>query len=140
MKYLKLFESFDVVMPEETKNIVSEWGLTMDDIEELFLEFSDMGYDIQIMPYSQLSMSGKSVKKKELIVYIKGLSEDESYSPEISGMLRQIIRSSNRLGLYTPSKKSLRQLYPWLFYTRIDSPSRVYGSRSIIVKFIFNKS
>ena len=126
MKYLKLFESFDVVMPEEAKNVVSEWGLTTDDIEELFLEFSDMGYDIQIMPYSQLSMSGKSVKKKELIVYIKGLSEDESYSPEISGMLRQIIRSSNRLGLYT-----------------IDSPGRVkYGSddRAFIVKFIFNKS
>lgn len=101
MKYLKLFESFDVVMPEEANSIVSEWGLTMDDIEELFLEFSDMGYDIQIMPYSQLSMSGKSVKKKELIVHIKGLSEDESYSPEISGMFRQIIRGSNRLGLYT---------------------------------------
>ena len=126
MKYLKLFESFDVVMPEETNSIVSEWGLTMDDIEELFLEFSDMGYDIQIMPYSQLSMSGKSVKKKELIVHIKGLSEDESYSPEISGMLRQIIRSSNRLGLYT-----------------IDSPGRVkYGSAlsSFLVKFIFKKS
>lgn len=125
MKYLKLFESFDVVMPKEINSIVSEWGLTIDDIEELFLEFSDMGYDIRIMPYSKLSMSGRSINQKKLMVDINGLTENESYSPEISEMLRQIIRRSNKLGLYT-----------------IDSPNRIkYGSddRAFLVKFIFNK-
>ena len=117
MKYLKLFETFDVVMPEKAKNIVSEWGLTMDDIEELFLEFSDMGYDIQINPYI--------LRGNRLAVNIRGLSEDESYSPEISRMFRQIIRRSNELGLHTIAST--------------DSQVKYGYDKKEFIQFIFNK-
>ena len=115
MKNLKTYESFEVVMPKGTNEIISNYGLTMDDIEELFLEFSDMGYNVRLMP----NLFGKHT----LIVDVVGELENSSktsidpFPPEISSLVRRVIRNSTRLGLYlveSPSRmNNVRQGGKW---------------------------
>lgn len=45
MKYLKLFEAFsiEILRTERRAQIESEWGLTIEDLEDILLELSDSG-------------------------------------------------------------------------------------------------
>ena len=115
MKHLKTYESFEVVMPKGTNEIISNYGLTMDDIEELFLEFSDEGYNVRLMP----NVFGKDT----LIVDVVGELENSSktsidpFPLEISSLVRRVIRNSTMLGLYlveSPSRmNNMRQGGKW---------------------------
>jgi hypothetical protein len=100
MKHLKTYESFEIVLPQSTNNIISSFGLTMDDIEELFLEFSDMGYNVRMMP-----SLGMNIGKDTLIVDVTGELKRSSktsidpFPPDLSLLIRRIVRQSQRLGL-----------------------------------------
>ena len=122
MKRLKTYESFEVVMPKGTNEIISSYGLTMDDIEELFLEFSDMGYRVVMMP-SLPNRNPSGIISDTLIVDVTGELERSSktsidpFPPEISPLVRQVIRNSTRLGLYlveSPNRmNNMRQGGKW---------------------------
>lgn len=44
MRYLKLFESFTIeLLSSKREQIESEWGLTIEDLEDILLELSDSG-------------------------------------------------------------------------------------------------
>ena len=118
MKYLKTYESFEVVLPKSTNEIISSYGLTMEDIEDLFLEFSDMGYNVRMMP-----SLGMNIGKDLLIVDVTGELERTSktsidpFPPEISSLVRRVIRNSTGLGLYlveSPNRmNNMRQGGKW---------------------------
>jgi len=122
MKRLKTYESFEVVMPKGTNEIISSYGLTMDDIEELFLEFSDMGYNVRLMPSLGINIGNES-EKTGLIVDVIGELERSSktsidpFPPEISPLVRRVIRNSTGLGLYlveSPNRmNNMRQGGKW---------------------------
>jgi len=122
MKRLKTYESFEVVMPKGTNEIISSYGLTMDDIEELFLEFSDMGYNVRMMPSLGINIGNES-EKTGLIVDVIGELERSSktsidpFPPEISSLVRRVIRNSTGLGLYlveSPNRmNNMRQGGKW---------------------------
>ena len=94
-------ESFEIGMGAH--NIVNDFGLVMDDIEELFLEFSDMGYRVRIMKRS-LAVGEKpgllfpKPGHDILIVDIIGIG-DKSNDPDIRLLKEKIIRNSKFLGL-----------------------------------------
>lgn len=104
MKHLKTYESFEVVMPIGTNEIISSFGLTMEDIEDLFLELSDMGYIIRIMPSLGRNIGNES-EKTGLIVDIVGdipkpsKTSIDPFPPDLSVLIRRIVRQSQRLGL-----------------------------------------
>jgi hypothetical protein len=118
MKHLKTYESFEVVLPKSTNEIISSYGLTMEDIEDLFLEFSDMGYNVRMMP-----SLGMNIGKDTLIVDVTGELERSSktsidpFPPEISSLVRRVIRNSTGLGLYlveSPNRmNNMRQGGKW---------------------------
>ena len=114
MKHLKTYESFEVVMTKGTNELINSYGLTMDDIEELFLEFSDMGYHIKMLP--------GFVGTTQLYVDILDVGK-KSYEPEFSELTRKVIRESTKLGLYM-----------------VESPKRItqFPDR-LNLRFIFNK-
>ena len=127
MKYLKTYESFEVVMPKGTNEIINSYGLTMDDIEELFLEFSDMGYNVRIMPTTA------AMPKTGLIVDVIGELERSSktsidpFPPETLSMVRKVMRESTKMGIYL-----------------VESPERlnnvrVSGKWTGCIRFIFKK-
>ena len=93
-------ESFEVVMTKSTNEIISRYGLTMDDIEELFLEFSDDGYSVRIMPATA------ALIKTGLVVDVMGEFPESNknsidpFAPEIMTLVRRVIRNSTGLGLF----------------------------------------
>lgn len=122
MKRLKTYESFEVVMPRGTNEIISSYGLTMEDIEDLFIEFSDEGYNVRMMPSLGMNIGNES-EKTGLIVDVIGEFENSSktsidpFAPETSLMVRKVIRESTKLGLYlveSPSRmNNMRQGGKW---------------------------
>jgi hypothetical protein len=118
MKYIKIFESFEVLLPERVNKALDEFGLTMDDIEELFLEFSDMGYIVKIQPQRlwrrNLPLPDLIDKRKNfylLMVDVMGIAEI-SQEPEINTLIKNVIKKSKKLGLYLedPPSRSLEDL------------------------------
>ena len=116
-------ESFEMKLG--TMDILNKYGLTKDDIEELFLDFSDMGYHIKMLPESISIPTGAFRYRNEyngLIVFVEGLGA-KSHEPEISSLIRKVIKNSEKLGL-----------------NMVESPKRVTQfMRPSNVKFTFNK-
>ena len=105
-------ESFEMKLG--TMDILNKYGLTKDDIEELFLEFSDMGYHIKMLP--------GFVGTTQLYVDILDIGK-KSYEPEFSDLIRKVMRESTKLGLYM-----------------VESPKRVTQfPDKLNLRFIFNK-
>jgi hypothetical protein len=105
-------ESFEMKLG--TMYILNKYGLTKDDIEELFLEFSDMGYHIKMLP--------GLLRTNQLYVDILDVGK-KSYEPEFSELIRKVIRESTKLGLYM-----------------VESPKRVTQfPDKLNLRFIFNK-
>jgi hypothetical protein len=94
-------ESFEIGMGAH--NIVNDFGLVMEDIEDLFIDFSDMGYKVRIMKRS-LAIGEKpgllfpKPGHDILIVDIIGIG-DKSNDPDIRLLKEKIIRKSKLLGL-----------------------------------------
>jgi hypothetical protein len=92
-------ESFEMKLG--TMDILNKYGLTKDDIEELFLDFSDMGYHIKMLPESISIPTGAFRYRNEyngLIVFVEGLGA-KSHQPEISSLIRKVIKNCEKLGL-----------------------------------------
>ena len=92
-------ESFEMKLG--TMDILNKYGLTKDDIEELFLEFSDMGYHIKMLPESISIPTGAFRYRNEyngLIVFVEGLGA-KSHQPKISSLIRKVIKNCEKLGL-----------------------------------------
>jgi len=128
MKHLKTYESFEVVLPKTTNEIISSFGLTMEDIEDLFLEFSDEGYSVRLMPSLGLNI-GKDVLIVDVVGEFKNSSKTsiDPFHPETSSMVRKVIRKSSKMGIYL-----------------VESPERlnnvrVAGKWSGCIRFIFKK-
>jgi hypothetical protein len=120
-------ESFEVVMTKSTNEIISSYGLTMDDIEELFLEFSDDGYSVRIMPATA------ALLKTGLVVDVMGEFPESNknsihpFAPEIMTLVRRVIRNSTGLGLsLVESPKKLNNV-------------RVKNKWTGTIRFIFKK-
>jgi hypothetical protein len=97
MRYLKTYESFEVVWNQISVNkFISDCGLVMEDIEDIFLEYSDLGYLISIMPNKE----GGTVSG--IIVDVTGdFSERriDPFGPETNRMINQVKNNTERLGL-----------------------------------------
>lgn len=107
-------ESFEMKLG--TMDILNKYGLTKDDIEELFLEFSDMGYHIKMLPESISIPTGAFRYRNEyngLIVFVEGLGA-KSHQPEISSLIRKVIKNCEKLGLIMvePPKKVTQFMRP----------------------------
>jgi len=92
MKHLKLFESFEIGMGAH--NVASDFGLTIEDIEDLFIEFSDMGYTVKIMKSTAIYLKKKDI----LLVDIKGIG-DKKLDPEFKRIKEKVISDAKKLGL-----------------------------------------
>jgi len=91
MKHIKLFETFEIDMG--ARDLVSKFGLLIEDIEDLFIDFSDMGYTVKIMKTTNDWMKDKDV----LMVDVKGVG-DKRYE-ELKTLIEQITRDAQKLGL-----------------------------------------
>jgi len=91
MKHLKLFETFEIDMG--ASEVASKFGLSIEDIEDLFIDFSDMGYKVKIMKTTHDWMKEKDV----LMVDVKGVG-DKRYD-ELKTLIEQITRDAEQLGL-----------------------------------------
>lgn len=117
MKHLKLFERFYYVHNELLDNLLSKWNVNIEDLEDLFIWFSDMGYTVQIRPNWFGEISDRTMAKKCIHVTILGIND--FYSEEVMVEIRNVIKGLTNLGLYS------------------DSPTRFENSR--MMNFVINK-
>jgi len=101
MKHLKQFESFYYVHNELLDSLLSEWNVNIEDLEDLFIWFSDMGYTVQIRPNWFGHISDRTTAKK--CIYVTILDIDDLYGKEVMEETRKVIRSLTNLGLYSDS-------------------------------------
>jgi hypothetical protein len=98
MKHLKTYESFEVDWnPISLNKFISDSGLVMEDIEDIFLEYSDLGYLVSFSPNKE----GGTVSG--IIVDVTGdFSEKKSepFGSETIEMISRIKNNSERLGLH----------------------------------------
>ena len=97
VKHLKLFESFHYGNKEKLEQLLSAWNVDPEDLEDLFIWFSDIGYVVQIRVelYGMLSTGYKITITIENIV--------DLYDKELMKETRKIIRGLTPLGLYCDS-------------------------------------
>lgn len=112
MKHLKLFESFyygvkefrDVVSEDRSKKrvekLLKEWNVELEDLEDLFIWFSDFGYEVQI----RYTTFGVMTTKYKITICIEGIKDLSD--PELIEETRKIIRGLPKIGLYCESPAS----------------------------------
>jgi len=123
MKHLKQFESFYYRNGEKVKELLNEWNVELEDLEDLFIWFSDIGYVVQIRVelYGMLSTGYKITITIENIV--------DLYDKELMKETRKIIRGLTPLGLYCDSP------------SRYEGPPVLAGRRaSNTMIFVISKS
>ena len=100
MKHLKLFESFHYGNKEKLEQLLSDWNVDPEDLEDLFIWFSDMGYVVQI----KVDLYGVFSPKYKICISIKNIKD--LYSREIEIESIKIIRGLTKLGLHclSPAK------------------------------------
>ena len=94
MKYLKKFEGFEYNGPQYAKNICDGWGVDLEDIEDLFIEFADEG-EVLIHPM---------IVNKELKVTVHSIWKDLNdsdwlYNPLWDERFNSIKRILKQIGL-----------------------------------------
>jgi hypothetical protein len=113
MKYLKLFESFYYGSKDRSKKrveeILSEWGSELEDLEDLFIWFSDFGYEVEL----KVQTYGIITKKQRIIVAIENIKDTRD--PEILRQARKIITGLPKIGLYCESPESYESSNIMLF-------------------------
>jgi hypothetical protein len=100
MKHLKLFESFHYGNKKKLEQLLSAWNVDPEDLEDLFIWFSDIGYEVQI----RVELYGMFSPKYKITITIKNIKD--LYSQEIEIEARKIIRGLTKLGLHclSPAK------------------------------------
>jgi hypothetical protein len=101
MKHLKLFESFYYVHNELLVSLLSKWNVDLEDLEDLFIWFSDMGYTVQIRPNWFGHISDITTAKK--CIYVTIFDIDDLNGKEVMEEIRKVIRGLTKLGLYSDS-------------------------------------
>ncbi len=94
MKHLKLFESFHYGNKEKLEQLLSAWNVDPEDLEDLFIWFSDIGYEVQI----RVELYGMISTKYKITITIENIKD--LYSREIEIEARKIIRGLTKLGLH----------------------------------------
>ncbi len=162
MKYLKKFEGFEYHGPQYAKGICDEWGVDLEDIEDLFIDFADEG-KVLIHPM---------VVNKEIQVTIHSIWKDLSdsdwlYNPiwdERFGSIKRRLRGmgldmhvetknltqrfvSIRIGIWLGHLKTeslfefqLDRITKQQYYSISDNNPLVYMPESKVVEFKGNLS
>jgi hypothetical protein len=101
MKHIKLFEGFHYVHNELLVSLLSKWNVNIEDLEDLFIWFSDMGYTVQIRPNWSGDISDRTMAKK--CIYVTILDIDDLYGEEVMEETMKVIKGLTNLGLYSDS-------------------------------------
>jgi len=101
MKHLKQFEGFYYGSKELLDNLLSKWNVNLEDLEDLFIWFSDMGYNVVIRPNWSGLISDRTTAKKCIYVTISDIND--LYDKEVMEETRSVIRGLTNLGLYSDS-------------------------------------
>jgi len=101
MKHIKLFERFHYVHNELLDSLLSKWNVNIEDLEDLFIWFYDMGYTVQIRPNWFGEISDRTMAKK--CIYVTILEITDLYGEEVMEETRKVIKGLTNLGLYSDS-------------------------------------
>ena len=82
------------------EQLLSAWNVDPEDLEDLFIWFSDMGYEVEI----RVDLYGILSTKYKICISIENIKD--LYSREIEIEARKIIRGLTKLGLHclSPAK------------------------------------
>jgi len=117
MKYLKLFESFyygvkefsHVVSEDKSKKwveaLLNEWGVELEDLEDLFIWFSDFGYEVQIKVQK---IYGAFSTREQISITIENIKDLDD--KELMEETRKIIKGLPKIGLYCESPESYESI------------------------------
>ena len=94
MKHLKQFEGFYYGTKSFVDSLLEQWNVNQEDLEDIFIWFSDMGYKVQIR--QNITTMGKC-----LWVVIDNITD--LYNTELMEETRKVIRGLTKLGLYSDS-------------------------------------
>jgi len=97
MKHLKLFEAFYYGSKELVDSLLSKWNVDPEDLEDLFIWFSDMGYTVAIRTNWFGHISDRTTAKKCIYVTIADI--DDLYNEEVTKEISKAVRGLNSLGL-----------------------------------------
>jgi hypothetical protein len=105
MKHLKLFESFYYGSKELVDNLLSKWNVNPEDLEDLFIWFSDMGYTVAIRTNWFGHISDRTTAIKCIYVTISDI--DDLYNEELNEEMTKVKKGLTGLGLHCePPQKS----------------------------------
>jgi hypothetical protein len=79
---------------EKLEQLLSKWNVDPEDLEDLFIWFSDMGYEVRI----RVDLYGVFSPKYKITISIENIKD--LYSREIEIEARKIIRGLTKLGLH----------------------------------------
>lgn len=92
MKHLKQFEGFYYGTKSFVDSLLEQWDVNQEDLEDVFIWFSDMGYKVQIR--QNLTTMGKC-----LWIVIDNIPDLND--TELTEETRKVIRGLTKLGLYS---------------------------------------
>ena len=101
MKYLKQFESFYYGNKEKVEPLLSAWNVDPEDLEDLFIWFSDMGYKVEIRTNLLSHVSDRTLTRKSIWVSIDNIQDLNSQ--ELMEETGKVIIGLPKLGLQSGS-------------------------------------
>ena len=101
MKYLKQFESFYYGNKEKVEQLLSAWNVDPEDLEDLFIWFSDMGFKVEIRTNLLSHVSDRTLTRKSIWVSIDNIQDLNSQ--ELMEEMGKVILGLPKLGLQSAS-------------------------------------
>ena len=101
MKHLKLFEYFHYGNKEKVDQLLSVWNVDPEDLEDLFIWFSDMGYKVEIRTNLMNHVSDRTLTRKSIWVAIQNIKDLNSQ--ELMEEMEKVIIGLPKLGLQSAS-------------------------------------
>ena len=98
MKYLRLFESFYYGNKEKVDQLLSAWNVNLEDLEDLFIWFSDMGYTVAIRTNWFGHISDRTSSKK--CIYVSIADIEDLNDPEVTEEITKVTKGLTNLGLH----------------------------------------
>jgi hypothetical protein len=101
MKHLKHFESFYYGNKEKVEDLLSAWNVNKEDLEDLFIWFSDMGCGVEIRTNLMSHVSDRTLTRKSIWVAIQNIKDLNSQ--ELMEEMEKVIIGLPKLGLQSAS-------------------------------------
>jgi hypothetical protein len=101
MKHLKFFESFYYGNKEKVDQLLSVWNVDPEDLEDLFIWFSDMGCQVEIRTNLMNHVSDRTLTRKSIWVAIQNIKDFNSQ--ELMEEMEKVIIGLPKLGLQSAS-------------------------------------